>query len=213
MQEIRTNILEHYEKFQLIVLANSLYQKKVLGEIVVPKDGIVREFVNKWPDIPKCFGSSVGKYGGCPSIAYTIKESRFPTKILTFPVTPTSLRVENPEEIVVARFAKRFKHFSLLCGWMLRPRLDMIEYSSIKLAEIVKFYKLTSVAFPVESMGLGEGDEKYYDAVRDIFLKYFGNLPITLCYSLKVESKGEAVKENTQTIVGSSYKEEEEENL
>jgi hypothetical protein len=209
MREIRANILECYERFQLISLGVSVYQKKD-GTAVVPKEGLMRDIVTKWPDLPKLIGNAVGKFGNCPSIVYSIPQTKYPTKIMSFPITPTSLRVEVPEDIVIARLAKRFKPYTLLPGWLLRPRFDMIEFSCIKLTEIIKYYKLSEVALVVDTLGLGEGDEGYYEIVRDLFLKYFGDLPVTLL-SLP-EPKGENKKgiqpEVTSTFVRSSYSED-----
>ena len=215
MREIQANILECYQNFQLIALGCSLYQKKDKGEIVVPKEGLMREIVTCWPELPRLFGSSIAKFGGCPNIVYSIPNTKFPTKILSFPITPTSLRVETPEEVVISRLAKRFKSFTLLPGWLLRPRLDMIEFSCIKLAEIIKWYRLTEVALVVDTLGLGEGDEKYYDIVRDLFMRYFGLLPVTLC-SIAKNNKGKEIKnEVISTTTSSTYEEDtnEEENL
>jgi len=215
MREIQANILECYQNFQLIALGCSLYQKKDKGEIVVPKEGLMREIVTCWPELPRLFGSSIAKFGGCPNIVYSIPNTKFPTKILSFPITPTSLRVETPEEVVISRLAKRFKSFTLLPGWLLRPRLDMIEFSCIKLAEIIKWYRLTEVALVVDTLGLGEGDEKYYDIVRDLFMRYFGSLPVTLC-SIAKNNKGKEIKnEVISTTTSSTYEEDtnEEENL
>lgn len=210
MRELRVNILDCYDKFPLIALGCSLYQKKDKGEIVIPKDGLMRDIVTKWPDLPKLFGTAIAKYGGCPSIVYPIPQTPLPTKIMSFPVTPTSLRVENPEGVVIARLAKRFKPYTLLPGWLLRPRLDMIEFSCIKLAEIVKYYKLSDTALIIDSLGLGEGDEKYYDVVRDILARYLQSLPISLCHLPKQQKENKIVNvaEATQTIVSSSYKED-----
>lgn len=205
MREIRANLIECYDKFQLIVLATSCYQKKS-GEIVVPKEGLMRDFVTKFPDLPKCFGDSVATYGNSPYIAMTIKASRYPTKIMSFPTTPTSLRVKDPEQVVIARLAKRFKPYTLLPGWLLRPRIDMIEFSCYKLSEVIKWYKLTEVALAVDTMGLGEGDEKYWSVVRDMFLKFFGDLPLTLCYLPdSPKEKKNDTPEVVQSVVGSSY--------
>lgn len=207
MQEIRVNLTECYEKFQLIALASSCYQKKS-GEIVVPKDGLMRDFVTKFPDLPMVFGDAVAIYGNCPYIAYTIRASRYPTKIMSFPITPTSLRVKEPEKIVIARLAKRFKPYTLLPGWLLRPRIDMVEFSCYKFAEVIKFYKLENVALAVDTLGLGDGDEKYYELVKDIFMKYLNHLPVSLCYLPKQEAKKIAAQETVQVVSNSSYVED-----
>jgi hypothetical protein len=212
MRELRVNILECYDKFQLVALGCSLYQKKI-GEIVIPKEGMMRDIVTKFPDLPKLFGSAIGKYGGCPSIVFSVPKTTKPTKIMSFPITPTSLRVESPEDVVIARLAKRFKPFTLLPGWLLRPRMDMIEFSCIKLAEIIKYYKLTDVALVIDTLGLGEGDEKYYDIVRDMFLRYFGDLPVNLCTSPDHPKVGAAPNKNTeqevtQSVIASTYTED-----
>lgn len=209
MRELRVNLLECYEKFQLICLATSCYQKKN-GEIVVPKEGLMRDFVTKFPDLPLIIGKSIGTYGNCPHIAYSIKSSPKPTKIMSFPITPTSLRVEDPQTVVISRLAKRFKPYTLLPGWLLRPRIDMVEFSSIKVAEVIRYYKLTDVAIAIDTFGVGEGDEQYYETVKDMFMRYFDQLPVTLCYLPKAEQKKIEVAETTQTVVSSSYKEEEE---
>lgn len=208
MREIRTNILEHVDKFQLVCLGISCYQKKN-GESVVPKEGMMREFVNRIPELPLLIGKSVGVYGNCPSIVHTLKGTRYPTKLMSFPITPTSLRVENPEEAVISRLAKRFKPFTLLPGWLLRPRMDMIEFSSIKLIEIIKYYKLSEVAIVIETLGMGEGDEKYAEKVRDLFMRIFGSHPITLVYSIaSKEEKKSDISEVVQTTTSSSYVED-----
>lgn len=212
MKELRVNILECYEKFPLVAIGCSLYQKKDKGEIVVPKEGLMRDIVTKWPELPKLFGSAIGKYGGCPSIVWSIPQTKYPTKIMSFPITPTSLRVETPEDVVIARLAKRFKAYTLLPGWLLRPRMDMIEFSCIKLAEIIRYYKLSDVALVVDTLGLGEGDEKYYEIVRDMFMRYFGSLPVSLCslpnQAIKREEKKNIPPDVVQSVVGSSYTEE-----
>lgn len=213
MRELRVNILECYDKFQLVSIGVSVYQKKD-GTSVVPKEGMMRDIVTKWPDLPKLIGNAVGKYGNCPSIVYSIPQTSKPTKIMSFPITPTSLRVETPEDVVIARLAKRFKPYTLLPGWMLRPRMDMIEFSCIKLAEIIKYYKLTEVALVIDTLGLGEGDEKYYEIVRDMFMRYFGSLPVSLCTSpdhpapKKKENKKIVIPEVVQSVVSASYTED-----
>jgi len=207
MRELRVNILDCYDKFQLICLGTSCYQKKD-GTIVIPKEGIMRDIVTKWPDLPLIFGKSIGKYGNCPNIVYSIPSSAKPTKIMSFPITPTSLRVEDPSVVVLSRLSKRFKPFTLLPGWLLRPRLDMVEFSSIKLAEVIRYFKLTDVAIVVETLGVGEGDEAYYELVKDMFVKYFDQLPISLCYIPKQEAKKIAAQETLQVVSNSSYVED-----
>lgn len=205
MREIRANILECYERFQLISIGVSVYQKKD-GTTVVPKEGLMRDIVTKWPDLPKLIGNAVAKYGNCPSIVYSIPQTKFPTKIMSFPITPTSLRVETPAEVVIARLAKRFKPYTLLPGWLLRPRLDMIEFSCIKLAEIIKYYKLSEVALLVDTLGLGEGDEKYWEVVRELFLKYFNQYPVTLLTLPNIRKEEKNVQpEVVQTVSNASY--------
>jgi hypothetical protein len=214
MRELRVNILEHLDKFQLVCLAVSCYQKK-MGEIVVPKEGMMREFVNKFPELPKLFGNSVGKYGNCPGIVYSVPSTKSPTKIMSFPITPTSLRVEDPQTVVIARLAKRFKPFTLLPGWLLRPRLDMVEFSCIKLLEIIKYFKLKEVAVVMDTFGLGEGDEEYSANVKDMMVKYFVQSPVSLCSLPTQEEIKRKEPEKIQTMISSSYKEDtsEEENF
>lgn len=210
MKEINVNLIEHLDKFQLICCGISCYQKKI-GTIVVSPTGFMHDLCEKYPELPILFGKSVGKYGNCPSIVYSVPGTRYPTKLLSFPVTPTSLRSEVADDIVIAKLKGRFKPQSLICGWMLKTRLDMLEFSAIKLIEIINFYKLSEVAIAVESFGLGEGDEDHYELCKRMLMKYFVRVPVTLCYSLKKDVTKEEVPETTQSVVGSSYKEDTDE--
>jgi len=172
MQEIKHDIIEDPGKFSLIALPCTAYQKKT-GEVPVPKEGLLSRLVEKYPNLPMDIGSTVEKYGNCPSIMKTIADMKTPTKFCTFPVSPTSLRVQNPDNYVFRRLIGRFKKpYSLLPGWTLVPRSDMVEFSAIKLAEIMRFYKLSNVAIPFELFTFDREDKDDYTRIKNIICKY-----------------------------------------
>jgi len=151
-----------------------MYQKKD-GGIPVPKDGILSKFVEKYPDLPQEIGKGVEKFGNCPSIVMTVPNTRFPTKFATFPVAPTSLRAEDPDNYVFQRLKGRFKPYTLLPGWTITPRSDVIEFSSFKLREIIKYYKLTKLVIPFEMFTFDREDKDDYTRVKTIMKKYLGS--------------------------------------
>ena len=171
MREITHNILEDPSKFQLILLPCTVYQKKD-GTTPVQKSGFFHDLVEKYSFLPASIGKSVEKYGNCPAILESIPNTKFPTKFGTFPVTPTSLRVENPDDVVYSRLKGKFKKYSLLPGWTLLPRSDMVEFSCIKLLEIMKYYKLSQVALPFEMFAFDREDESDYLRTASIIQKF-----------------------------------------
>ena len=48
----------------------------------------------------------------------------------------------------------------------------MVEFSAIKLAEIIQYYKLTKVAIPFEMLTLDREDRDDYNRIRNIMQKY-----------------------------------------
>jgi len=189
MQEISVNILEDYENFELICLPCSVYQKKASGEIVTGKKGFIHDFAEKFENLPVKIGESITKLGSVPYPCYSIEGSSRPTKIAGFPITPSNLRAEDPDLVVYNRFAGRFKKFSLLAGFFIAPRSDVLEFSCIKLKEIVKYYKLNRVAIPFEGFAFEEGDEKHIDRVRNVLFKHLGdNVYLTNQIEEKIEN-------------------------
>jgi len=163
MQTVHVDLLSNPGEFEIFLLPTTLYQKKN-GAVPVMKGGLFEKIVEKAPKLPHDIGKAIEKYGNCPAILHHIPGTKYPTKFATFPMSPTALRAENPDDHVFHRLRGRFKPFSLLPGWTLLPRSDMIEFSCIKLQSIMKYYKLSKVALPFEMFTFGEGDEK--DAQR-----------------------------------------------
>lgn len=173
MREIRHDILTDPSKFDLIMLPVSCYQKKD-GTIPAIKDGFLEKLSEKHPNILADIGKSVETYGNCPSMIKTVADSKLPTKFATFPTVPSGLRAEHPDDYVFSRLKGKFKNYSLLPGWAIMPRIDMVEFSSIKLAEIIKYYKLTKVAIPFEMFTFDREDKSWYDKIRNMMEKYLG---------------------------------------
>jgi hypothetical protein len=170
MREIRHDLINDPGKFELICLPCSCYQKKD-GTIPIPKDGFLSQLVEKYPNLPAEMGRGVEKYGNCPAILSAIPNTPLPTKFITLPVSPSNLRAENPDEYVFQRLQGKFKKLSLLPGWTLIPRSDMVEFACIKLREIMHYYKLTKVAIPFEMFTLDREDKDDYARIKNIIEK------------------------------------------
>jgi len=173
MQEIRYNILEDPSKFELICIPCSCYQKKD-GSIPVQKKEktLFGEFVEAYPNLPTEMGEGVEKYGNCPKILNSIPNLKTTTKFCTFPTSPTSLRAKNPDNYVYHRLKGKFKPYSLLPGWSILPRCDMVEFAAIKLSEIIHYYKLTKVAIPFEMFTFDREDVDHYNTIKNILTKH-----------------------------------------
>ena len=171
MQEINFDVLEDPFKFELIMLPCSCYQKKN-GEVAVMKGSFLEQLLEKAPSLKTEIAKAVENMGNCPSILSSIPGSPIPTKFCTFPVTPTSLRAEDPDKHVFNRLKGNFKKYKLLPGWMLLPRSDMVEFSAFKLSEIIRYYKLTKVIFQYEAFTFDAEDKEEYTRVRNIMAKY-----------------------------------------
>lgn len=174
MQIIEQDILRTYNQYQLILLPTSVFQKKT-GEIAFPKKGLMEKIVERAPSLPKQMGQAVEQYGHCPAILSHIPNTKYPTKFMTFPVTPAHLRVANPDEHVFHRLKGRFKEYSLLPGWMLLPRRDVVEFACIKLKEIMKFYKLDKVALPIGVFHFDPEDKHVEDRVLKTISTYISD--------------------------------------
>ena len=190
MREIRHDIYTDPSKFQLVMIPCSCYQKKD-GTAPTQKDSYLSKFVEMNPNLLSEIGKGVEEYGNCPAVLSHIEGTPFPTKFATFPVTPTGLRAENPDQYVFQRLQGKFKEYSLLPGWTLVPRSDMVEFSSIKLAEIIKYYKLTKIAIPFELFTLDREDRDDYNRIRNIMEKHLGNEVFIV--TKPVESQGGTV--------------------
>jgi len=168
MKQITFNILENPGKFELILLPCSCYQKKD-GTSPVMSNSFMEEIVKRCPSLPKQIGKGVETYGNCPSILSHIPNTPGPTKFATFPVTPSNLRAENPDDYVYNRLVGKFKKkYCLLPGWSLLPRSDMVEFACIKLIEIIKYYSLNMVCLPLELFNFDPEDQKDKDRVLGI---------------------------------------------
>lgn len=174
MQIVEQDILQTYNQYQLILLPTSVYQKKA-GEVAYPRKGLMEKIVERAPTLPTQMGKAVEQYGHCPAILSHIPNTKYPTKFMTFPVTPSNLRVANPDEHVFHRLKGRFKPYSLLPGWMLLPRRDVVEFASIKLKEIMKFYKLDKVALPVGAFQFDEDDKAVEERVLKTITTYISD--------------------------------------
>jgi len=175
MREIRHNILEDPGKFELICLPCSCYQKKD-GTIPVQKKErtFFTQLVELYPNLPAEMGKGVEKYGNCPAILSYVPNIKNTTKFTTFPVSPTGMRAEHPDDYVYHRLRGSFKDYALLPGWALIPRSDMVEFAAIKLAEIIKYYKLTKVAIPFEMFTLDREDKDDYTRIKNIIAGHCG---------------------------------------
>lgn len=167
MKTINYDILNNPSKFSIILICCSVYQKKD-GTSPVMSGGMLEELVEKCPSLPSQIGKAVEQYGGCPAILSHIPNTPIPTKFATFPVTPSNLRAENPDDYVYNRLKGKFKKYSLLPGWALVPRSDMVEFSAIKLAEIIKYYKLETVALPYDLFTFDEEDQEHAERAINI---------------------------------------------
>lgn len=182
MKEINHNLLEDPTKFQLVALGVSTYQK-TNGECVVgshkdiPTQTLLYHLSQKMEQLPSMIGKSVEKYGGHPAELFAIKPA---TKFFSFPITPVSIRAEVPDNHVLKRFRGKFKKRKLLPGWMCKPRIDMVEYSAIKLKEIAAWNKLERIAIPFDCFNLYD-DEKFSDVVKNILRKYLDE-KFYICY-------------------------------
>ena len=171
MKHININLLEDIGKFQLVCLPISVYQKKD-GTVPVQKDSLLGKIVEKFPDLPTELGNGVERFGNCPAILSSVPNTPYPTKFITFPTSPSNLRAENPDNYVFKRLQGKFKKHALLPGWSIVPRSDMVEFSSIKLNEIIKFYKLTEVVIPFELFTFDRDDKSDYERVLSIIGKH-----------------------------------------
>ena len=173
MQEIRCDIFESFDKFELILIPISCYQKKRNGAVPVMSDSLLESFTKQYPSLPEEIGKTIEKFGGCPSIIDSVKtNTRTPTKFATFPIAPPNLRTVNPDEHVFNRLKGRFKPYYLLPGWTLLPRQDMLEFSCIKINEIIRWYKLTKVALPFEGFTFELEDKPCYERVCKMLKKF-----------------------------------------
>ena len=165
---INFDILSNPGEFELILLPTSIYQKKN-GTVAVMKGGLLEQIVARCPSLPAQMGKGVETYGNCPAILSHIPNTKHPTKFMTFPVSPSTLRAKEPDHHVFHRLKGRFKKYALLPGWCLLPRSDMVEFSSIKLKEIIRYYKLSKVALPFDLFTLGKEEvEKEQDRIMGI---------------------------------------------
>ncbi len=172
MQEIRHDLVNDPGKFELICVPISCYQKKDGSVPPGPKDGILRELFEKYPNLSAEMGRGIEFYGNCPAILSHIEGTEFPTKFATFPVAPSNLRAENPTSHVFNRLHGRCKNNALLPGWMLVPRTDIVEFAAIKLAEIMKFQHLTKVAIVFEAFTFDREDKNDYNRIKEIISRH-----------------------------------------
>jgi len=167
MKQINFDILTNPGEFEVILIPCSTYQKKG-GDSPVMCGSMLEEIVAKCPSLPSKIGKAVEQYGNCPAILNHIPGTKYPTKFMTFPVSPPALRAEDPDRYVYSRLKGKFKKFSLLPGWTLAPRSDMVEFSSIKMLEIIRYYKLSKVALPYELFTFDEGDKTHRERTIEI---------------------------------------------
>lgn len=200
MKIINFDLLSNPGEFEVFLLPISVYQKKN-GTIPVMKGGFLEKIVSKAPNLPSDIGKSIEKYGNCPAVLHHIPGTRYPTKFITFPVSPTALRAENPDQHVFHRLKGRFKKFSLLPGWTLLPRVDMVEFSCIKLREIIKYHKLTKIAFPFEMLTFEKEDRHIFNHLGEIIEKVIPSGFFVL------ENKEEKI-ESYNTVIESNVKKE-----
>jgi len=196
MKTINHNILADPTKFDIILIPVSVYQKKN-GTSPVMGGGMLEEIVAKCPSLPEQIGKAVEVYGGCPSILSHIPNTPKPTKFATFPVTPSNLRAENPDDYVFNRLKGKFKKYSLIPGWAVAPRSDVVEFSAIKLLEIIRYYKLDVVALPYDMFNFDEEDKEHSDRVLHIIER------IITESLLLVKRPKEAVQGTVQTTASS----------
>jgi len=204
MKEIRHDILSDPGKFELICLPVSCYQKKD-GSYPAQKGSMLESFAQMCPTLLTDLGGGVERYGNCPAILGSIPNTPIPTKFITFPVAPTSLRAHNPNLYVYQRFQDKFKENSVLPGWVLLPRSDMVEFAAIKLKQIMKFYKLTKVAIPFEMFTLERNDREDYVRIQKIINQHITE-GLYLVSKPMGDSKG-VVHTNVQSSV--TYEDEE----
>lgn len=197
MKTINFNILANPGKFELILIPCSCYQKKN-GKSPIMGESLLDEVVKRCPSLPAQIGKGVEEFGNCPTILSHIPNTPSPTKFATFPVTPSNLRAEEPDKYVFNRLSGKFKKYSLLPGWAVCPRSDMVEFSCIKLVEIIKYYKLTSVALPYDMFTFEDADQKHADRVLGII----GRIVTESLYIVKTPT--EAEEGTVQTSVASS---------
>jgi hypothetical protein len=195
MREIKTNILENVNKFDLIVLPCSQFLKKD-GTICIDKNNkksIVAQLFDKIPTLNTEMGDVVETYGCCPYIFHTIKGTQKPCKLATFPITPSaqSIKAENREKYVLPHLLKGMRGTqTLVPGWMLYPRSDIVEFACRKLEEIIKWYKLSNVVLPWDSFNIPENSD-HEGRIKNILNKYLPN-EVFLVTS-QVEQQGERV--------------------
>jgi len=174
MREIKYDLITDPAKFELIALPCSCYQKKD-GTIPIPKGSYFEQLVEKFPNLPAEMGEGVERFGGCPAMLSAVPNSPLPTKFITFPMSPSNLRAMHPDEHIYQRLQGKFKDLSLLPGWTLVPRSDMIEFAAIKLAEIMEYHKLTKVAIPFEMFMFDREDKDDYTRVKNIMSRIVNN--------------------------------------
>jgi len=171
MQEISLDVLKDPFKFELIMIPCSCYQKKN-GEVAVMPNSFLDELIKKAPTLRTEIGKAVERYGNCPAVLSAIPGSPIPTKFCTFPISPSNLRAEDPDDYVFHRLKGKFKKYSLLPGWTLLPRIDMVEFSAIKLREIIKYFRLTKIVLQYESFTLDKEDKMHYTKIQNIMQRY-----------------------------------------
>ena len=204
MKEIRCDIVEDVLKFQLVMFPVSCFLKtkitkptkyveddaKIIppGSIVYPRDGVLAEFVKRIPHFPKILGESIESHGMCPHLSHSMPNSQ--TKLGTFPTTPFVISVKDINAVILSHLRRdHWKPYRKLPGWMFPPRSDMIEFSCIKLMEIIKYYKLQQVAIPFGGFNMHEGDKHHILRVKEIMNKYLGD-EVNLCHPLVEEKTG-----------------------
>jgi hypothetical protein len=176
MREIKTNIFENVNKFDLIVLPCSQFLKKD-GTICIDRSRktIVSELFEKIPTLNKEMGDVVETYGCCPYIFHTVKGTQKPCKLATFPITPSaqSIKIENREKYILPHLLNGRKQ-TLVPGWMLYPRPDIVEFACRKLEEVIKWYKLSHVVLPWDAFNIPENSE-HEGRIKNILNKYLPN--------------------------------------
>lgn len=172
------NLVENIGEFDIIALPISTFQKKN-GCVTVTEGGIVEDFVKRYPDIPREMGKVVEIYGGCPHDVAAFTMNSRTVKLFTFPITPVTIIAQEPDKIVQTQFIGRFKKGKLVPGFLCKPRLDMVEFSAFKLAQILKWFSMKNnsltCAIPINAFGLVPSDTEDIKALRGILDKYLDN--------------------------------------
>ena len=180
MQEIITDVFENINKFDLVVIPCSQFLKKT-GDVCIDKknpNSTVAKLFKKIPSLSMEMGNVVETYGSCPFIFHTVLGTTRPCKLATFPTTPSaqSIRPENREKYILPHLVKGMKGSqTLVPGWMMYPRSDIVEFSCIKLAEVIRWYKLRAVVLPWDGFNIPEGDRDQETRIKSILNKYLPN--------------------------------------